>query len=168
MQYRDVYPWLIHTTAITDKLVETAGEASLRVIRQGFQEATTWDQQNNHDETLLRVWCRDIEMSAHGRPCWYARTSIPEPTYQACQVFFEPLQSQSLKQLLFNNPDVERRSLVHYRIEERAVEYQWIPDDIKPKVYEPLWARLSHWCLYQHFSFHLLEIFLPDVARYTA
>ena len=162
----NVRNWLVHPDSITDRLIEKAGEASLMVLAQGFERACAWDKKIFND-VIDKVWCREIVMFAQGEAYWYARTIIPETTYANNQDFFDQLKIQSLGTLIFNSPIVQRKTLTSYVINEKMHEYQWIPESVKPYPTQPLWVRLSHLILHEHFPFYLVEILLPAAERYN-
>lgn len=160
-----LYEWLIYPDSLTKRLLETAGDAKITVLAQGWN-SVDWSNQWVAINPSEKIWCREIMMSANGGACWYARSLVPEITYARCSDFFEQLNSKTLGELIFNSPFVERTSLNHYSIDVNSKEYQWLPGAITPFLEPTLWARFSCLKLYKEFPFYLVEILLPEVERY--
>ncbi len=78
--------WLVYPNAITKRLEQRAGQAILQVLSQDFIETSCSSSQ------LSRIWSREIIISAYDEICWFARTIVPEHTYQMCQDFFSQLK----------------------------------------------------------------------------
>jgi chorismate lyase len=158
-------PWICHQASLTEKLRQIAGEAVVQVISQGWTNPGIWDTQVLHGSDR-RIWCREIIMSANAVSCWYARSVFPEATYAAHPAFFEQLKRVSLGELIFNSPAIQRESMIDYAIDGNALEYQWLPDSIKPDPAQRLWLRRSTFTMDRAAPFYLMELFLPDLERY--
>ena len=75
-------PWLNYESFLTAKLKLMTGNATLRLLDQSLTQTNNWER------TLLGVdenfvLRRNILMSSHEVPCWYARTLLPSSTYTA-------------------------------------------------------------------------------------
>lgn len=158
-------PWLTHTQALTDKLEAQTGESNLCVLRQACEGITWWDRYFLKLENGP-VMHREILMSTHGTPCWYARSIYPEIMYQKNPQFFIRLEEKSLASLLFNNPKITRKTLLYYPITQQCIEYHWL--DAFTLAKEPLlWTRFSIFLdVDNNVQFYLVEIFLPGLRKY--
>ena len=157
-------PWVTFQGALTEQLKQTAGDARLDVIGQRFEYADAWDKQVLRIEND-RVLHREIVMYAWSDPCWYARTIIPDTTYQADLVFFDRLQQESLGAMIFNEPKIKRIDFMYYPIGEWAHEYDWL-NQLMIEREKTLWVRRSIFTLNNSFPFFLVEILLPGLMRY--
>lgn len=160
-----LYEWLVYPDSLTKRLLEKAGDAKVTVLAQEWY-SVDWSNQWVSIDSSEKIWCREIMMLANGNACWYARSLVPEITYIRCSDFFEQLNVKTLGELIFNSPFVERISLSHYSINVDTIEYQWLPDAIKPFLSPILWVRFSCLKLHKEFPFYLVEILLPEVERY--
>ncbi len=159
----DLIPWLNHQASLTDKLKLLSGEAELEVLSQHWTKPSWWDKftLGLTEQTVLH---RDIIMLSRQTPCWFARTVIPQSTYQANQHFFDRLAHESLGVIIFNEPSIQRAQLVSYEIDEKCIEYHWLPHCILSKKGQ-MWGRLSIFTITEVCEFYLIEIFLPGFMR---
>ena len=156
--------WATYQSSLTQGLKAVAGDAQLDILGQ------TWDPPNIFDQQVLglhhhSVFHRDISMSAWGEVCWFARTIIPDRTYEMHKVVFDRLKTESLGDLIFNDNRITRASLQHYSIDNQCVEYQWFALFITCQN-ELLWARRSQFMV-DTSPFFLIEILLPPLMRYS-
>lgn len=158
-------PWLTRRHSLTQKLKQRAGEAELRVLNQFWRKPNRWEH-GLLQPGIQQVLHRDIVMRAHGVFCWYARTILPDVTYQRDSVLFERLNQEDLGQLIYHHEAIERMSLKHYPIDQTSVEYQWLDESMHDQA-ALLWVRLSVFVLYKTHYFYLVEILLPGLMRYV-
>lgn len=165
-----LFPWLTCRTNLTEQLHAKSGDTALHVIQQTWEQANAWDRQMLSLQPG-QVLHRDIVVRAWQRPCWFARTILPEKTYQAHLSLFERLNHEPLGNLIFQTPSIQRLYLRHYTIESSSPEYTWLPASIQVDAGQ-LWARLSefqvHGGVEAHAvtSFYLVEILLPNLEQY--
>ncbi len=158
-------PWLVYEQSLTNKLHELAGDAHLAVLDQRKEQADAWDQ-NALKLKAGPVVHRQILIEAHGIPCWYARTVIPEGTWQSDTALFDRLKTESLGQLIFNGHKIKRETLTHYMITPSSPEYQWLNQTMHQDS-SSLWVRLSEFRLTNGNPFFLLEILLPGLLHFA-
>lgn len=158
-------PWITYQTSLTEKLKKIAGDADLQLLKQVWEQADWWDK---HVLKIAneQVMHREIVMCAKKKPCWYARTVIPQTTYSCDTVFFDRLENESLGKLIFEGNKVKRFMLMNYSINPSCIEYYWLTEWMHRHETE-LWVRLSGFTVSERFSFFLVEILLPELARYT-
>lgn len=157
-------PWLQpNTHPQTDFLKELSGDATLKLIQQDFYQTNSWERLllNIADPQTFR---REIIMYSHEKPCWYARTIIPESCFHHDTAFFEQLYTKTLTTLVYNQPKVRRQVFLSYGINEKCQEYHWVKKLNLPLT-SPLWVRLSTFIFQEKAPFYLLEILLPDLMR---
>lgn len=154
--------WLLEEGSLTAKLQKITGASALKPLRNNWQKPDWWA---NH--VLLhqedKVFQREIIISSHGLPCWYARTIIPSSTYYTFCDIFEKLATKSLGDIIFSEPHIERTALCFYKVEKENIEYYW-PKKYHLKVQEGMWTKLSHFMIDARFPFYLSEIFLPEFS----
>jgi len=157
-------PWIACQASLTEKLKAVAGQANIEVLAQHWQLADWWDQQVLHLERQV-VFRREIIMRSEETSCWYARTIIPETTYEANTPLFNRLKTESLGVLIFNEDAIKRVQLIYYPITNKSIEYYWLKSARKTEV-NILWLRLSTLML-DVYPFFLIEILLPGLERYS-
>jgi chorismate lyase len=161
---RSLLPWVIHRDAMTLKLKQAAGDARLTILTQGWIISGWWDQYvlGLDRQVILQ---REILMSAWQHNCWYARTIIPELTYQANTAIFNRLGRESLGDIIFSDKRIKRYSMINYAVDTHSIEYHWLKS-IVPEESGSLWARLAIFTIDEDYPFFLIEILLPDLCRY--
>nr|HAT8713124.1 chorismate lyase [Legionella jordanis] len=157
-------PWLTYPYSLTDKLKEETGQANLLVLKQEWKAVTWWDKFTLGLVNDDLVFHREILMSSANRPCWYARTIIPESSHRNNQELFARLKQESLGVIVFNNSEVRRKHVHHYSIDFLSLEYYWLTK-IHSEPGAKFWARFSVFTLKQGNPFYLVEIFLPELLR---
>lgn len=155
-------PWLLHTSSLTEKLKKETGEAKLTVLSQQWCAPNWWDRYVL-DLAESQVLHRDIVMSTHELPCWYARTIIPETSYKAHETFFSRLEKESLGAIIYNTEGVRRDSLLYYAIDRNCLEFYWFSHKEKDETL--LWGRRSILYCNKGTPFFLMEIFLPGLLK---
>lgn len=158
-------PWLTYQNSLTERLQAKAGNTYLDVLGQDWHAPTIWEKEvlSISDKS---VFCREIVMQAFTTPCWYARTIIPQSSYEAGIDIFVRLKNESLGLLIFSEVRIKRVSLMHYPIDTQCMEYYWL-DETMHAGSKLLWARLSVFLIDETFPFCLIEIMLPGIMRYS-
>lgn len=154
-------PWIHHKESLTDKLQAEKGHAKLELLQQGFQRPDWWAI-NLLMLTDTLVYQREIMMRSHGLACWYARTIIPASCYQFGKAFFQRLEQESVRNLIFDNADVHKVQKLSYSIDASCQEFYWVKKYI-PNLEGNLWVRYSELSYKNFASFYLLELLLPGL-----
>ncbi|KTD22339.1 chorismate--pyruvate lyase family protein [Legionella londiniensis] len=162
---QNVKTWLSYPYSLTKKLKSVSGDARLEILNQCWRPSDWWDNYALliHDKKVL---CREIMMHSNGEPCWYARTVIPEYTYQAGDHLFLRLQYESLGEIIFDNPNIKRVLFCGYGVNQNNIEYHWIDPGLRLPA-EVIWLRLSVFMLHEQFPFYLAELLMPGIERYA-
>jgi len=155
--------WLHHQHSLTDKLKEATGSAQVKILSQSWRDLSWWETYllGVSDGTMFH---REILMSSHDKPFWYARTMIPETCYQSGSDFFGRLAHESIRNLIFDNDDVHRIALVTYPIDRQCTEYYWVKQHLSD-TQTPLWVRLAEYSYLGKHSFYLVEVLFPELER---
>lgn len=153
--------WLDCDNPITDKLVELTGDAHLERLSQQWVKATWWDHYalNIKDP---HVFQRQILMRSHKRPYWYARTIIPQSTYALDPDFFDRLNKESIRHLIFNQKQVRKVNKLIYPIDNRCLEFYWLKKHVSDKE-GILWVRVHEFEIHKKASFYLIELLFPEL-----
>lgn len=148
-----LYDWLMHQEAITEKLKAYSPSVKMTILSHDWRMA---------DEK--RVMVRDIIMEAGASVCWFARTRIPQSTYQADPDFFGRLTQEPLSHLIYHEVRVVRQVMHTVSLSADHPVYQWV-DASWHENEAVLWARFSTFYLDQIYPFYLIEIYLPGLIR---
>lgn len=158
--------WLNHELSLTDKLVNCTGNAELEVISQRWATTSYWDR-NVLNIVEPQVFQREILMRSHGKEYWYARSLIPQSCYEANPEFFDRLKNESIRNLIFNNPEVVRSQLVTYPVNSHCLEYYWVKNHL-PSVNGPLWVRFCRYLYAGIQPFFLFELLFPELENLSS
>lgn len=155
--------WLNHQDPLTDKLKKITGDAQLGFISQQWVHSGWWNKQvlNISDKKVLQ---REIIMKSHNIAYWYARSIIPQKCYDLDPTFFDRLNNESLKSLIFGEDRVVRLNRICYPIDQQCLEFHWVKN-ILNFVEGILWVRLAEFSFHKKESFYLAEVFLPDIGN---
>lgn len=152
--------WIHHQDSLTDQLERLTGDTQLTLLSQGWTHASWWDAMLFQlNQPLFQ---REILMSSHGTDYWYARSVIPEACYASNLVFFQRLQKESIRNLIFGNNDVKRLAMHVYPVNHSCLEFHWVKKYL-PLHHETLWVRCAQYGLPDGTSFYLIEILLPSL-----
>lgn len=160
--------WLHYGLSLTEELKSQSGEAKLEIISQNWSQPTWWDKFTLGLSDAPSLIHRDILMFSRQIPCWFARTVIPEDTYNANRVIFDRLAEESLGCIVFKEPTIRRELMHNYAINDRCLEYHWLPDPLKKSFANQkivLDVRLSVFTIAEKTSFFLAEILLPGLLK---
>ncbi|KTD50783.1 chorismate--pyruvate lyase family protein [Legionella quateirensis] len=154
--------WREYEDSLTDKLISSTGSADLELVFQNWIKTDWW----SHYVLQIQdgqVFLREILMKNKGIECWYARTIIPQRCYDSNPDFFNRLQKESIRNLIFGEGRVQRVQMLCYPVNTDCIEYHWVKNHVKT-VNGILWVRLAEYSLQQMHRFYLLEILLPQLA----
>lgn len=153
----ELLSWLRHTDVMTDRLKSYAPQVSLKILEHDWVEANAWELKYLGIEgSLLR---RNVLIQSQNQPCWYARTMIPNTTYQRAPEFFDRLHQEPLAHLIYDEPRVTRCWIYSYGISPSQPEWLWWAN-LQYLAIERLWMRVSAFQFDQDDFFYLAELFL--------
>jgi len=153
--------WIHHDASLTDKLSALKGQVDLEVICQEWVRPSHWDRAYLQVPNQS-IFQREILMRSQGHAYWYARSLIPEQCYQQNPAFFKRLETESIRNLIFGNPAVERRSMYYYPVDPQCLEYYWVKKHLQ-HIKGPFWVRFAEFSLADQTSFYLIEILFPSL-----
>lgn len=153
--------WLYTVKSLTDKLYSIKGCTDLKVLSQQWVQTNWWCQQMlGLQKSQLLI--REIMMQCDGLAYWYARSIIPKSCYRLNPEFFDRLQKESIRNLIFNNDQVERKGMITYPVDKLCLEWYWVKKFL-PDIDAPLWLRLTEYCFLSQQSFYVVELLLPEL-----
>ena len=154
-------PWVLSQKCLTAQLKALTGAAELKVLRQDW--VVICQRTDNHLKLNSEpFWQREIIISSSQKPCWYARTIIPERIFYTHETLFARLKQESLGDIIYNNPRIQRLPIRHYPITSQCAEYDWLRPYVQDQS-SPLWVRLAQLIIDEQDSFFLYEIFLSGL-----
>lgn len=143
-----VWEWMQTKAPITEKAKKRCHDVRLELLNE------SWER---------RVFFREINMYCDGQLAWYARTVIPEKTYELRAEKFKKLKTQPLGNILYHDPKIIREDFVYAYLDSSQKEYQWAMKHypISENKPEYLWARKSVFQINGN-PLYLTEIFFPN------
>ena len=157
----DLREWLTDSGSLTKRL-QSVSEQAVNVELLHYDWHTALPEESLFlQQPLRRIQLeREVLLCDGDRPEIYARTIIPQSTYQVLPSRFDNLGTKPLGQMLFDEPTLSRSDIEVACLTSQHWLYQlateWL--DIRPDI---LWARRS--CFYLNGNPVLVcEIFLPS------
>lgn len=159
---KEFLEWVNYQSSLTDKLITAKGEATLELMSQQWVSTDLWCKSvlSIQDSSVFQ---REIIMKSHNVPYWYARSIIPQTCYQLDPVFFNRLQKESIRNLIFNEERVARINSINYPVDMQCVEFYWVKKYLN-EMSGILWVRIAEYSFLQRDSFYLVEIMLPQLG----
>lgn len=151
--------WLDHDLPITSKLNALTGDAHLNLLFQGWLPSDWWSA--SMAQINEPCFQRNIVMSSHGANYWYARSIIPQSCYQLENKFFNRLENESIRNLIYNEPKVRMLRRLIYPINEACLEWYWVTQFITSNT--TLWVRVKEYSFLDFGVFYLIEVFFPNL-----
>lgn len=153
--------WLMHNTSLTEKLYEKSGHTRLDVRLHEWKPRCWWSTYYLNISSY-RVLTREILMYSQDQPCWYARTLIPEHTYERSKALFNRLNQLSLGKILFADFGIKRSWGRVFSLSRDDALYYW-PQSYVDFDAENVWCRLAEYLTDTNEPFYLIEILLPNL-----
>lgn len=155
--------WIECQKPLTNKLFDKTGNTKLNVLYHDWVKTDWWTKYflSINDYQVLQ---RDIMMTSNTKLYWFARTIIPQTCYQMNPNFFNRLQYQSMKDLIYDNPEVQRINQFTFPITKNHLEYYWLKGYID-NLQQNYWLRLSQLQFCKQNCFYLMEIMFPTLEE---
>ena len=97
---------------------------------------------------------------------WYARAVIPKSTYDLDTDFFNRLQHESIRNLIFDESRVSLIERVVYPINNQNDEFHWV-ERYFHTTNDTLWLRNAQFSFQGRGFFYLIEILFPILQELT-
>ncbi|HAT9046478.1 TPA: chorismate lyase [Legionella pneumophila] len=155
--------WLEYQDSLTDKLKAMTGNAELERLSQNWSIPNWWDKYVLciQDNSILQ---REIVMKNQGIVYWYARSVIPQSCYALKPEFFNRLENESIRNLIFDESSVRRLPILCYPVDQLNLEFHWVKKYISSE-YSQMWVRFTELVFQEKCSFYLVEILLPELEN---
>lgn len=155
--------WIDYPDSLTDKLKLALGSIELEVILQKWLKPDWWDTHFLRIDDSS-VFQREIIMRNKGIAYWYARSVIPRKCYNVDPVFFNRLENESIRNLIFDENRVKRINILSYPVNELNLEFYWVKKHID-SIQGTLWVRFAEFSFQDSELFYLVEILLPELEN---
>ena len=155
--------WLYHPHSLTDLLKARIPSVAVEVLRQDWEPRSWFDTYalGVVDAIVLR---RDIVMWGDDKPWWYAQTVIPKSSYDNAPDYFNRLERESIRHLIFATDGVKRVRMSYYPVDKHGVEYHWVARHLP--VNEPhFWVRFAEYCYQDDAPFYLFEVLFSELRH---
>lgn len=157
--------WREYQHSLTDKLIMIKGTSKLDLVFQNWVKPGWWDTYFLQINDQL-IYQREIIMRHEETAYWYARTLIPQKCYELDSVFFNRLNQESVKNLIFGESKVQCINRICYPVNSQCLEFYWVKKYISG-IDGVLWLRLAEYEFQQRASFYLMELLLPELENVT-
>jgi len=158
---KSLSPWIHYKESLTDQLERLKGSVDLEVLSQDWVATSWWDRLVLQINPQL-ILQREIMMRSQGVAYWYARTVIPYHCYTVNPKFFQRLEKESIRNLIFGSEEVQRIHFMSYPVDHQCIEFYWVKKYMVQLV-KTLWVRYTEYSYQEIGSFYLMEILLPEL-----
>lgn len=144
--------------------IEAKFDHQIQLLQQNFSQLEPEESQLLNARPGSRCWLREICHQGDSKRLVYARTVVPEITYERFSNEFNALGERSIgEMLLFKDPNIQRSELKYCLINAKHPLYARCVEilDKAPHYY----ARQStfHW---QEYPLLIIEVYSPDNTRW--
>lgn len=153
--------WLDCDSPITFMLLEKTGSADMELLHQDWILTDWWSRHVLHINDA-QIFQRNIVMRSRQQIYWYARTIISHSCYSQNPLFFDRLQSETIRSLIYNNNRVQRVARTIYPVDNQCLEYYW-PQKQNSENVARYWVRLSTYVFDKQSPFYLTELMFPNL-----
>lgn len=159
----DLMDWLLDKNSLTVRLKQHCQQFRVEVLGQQIQ---TCDVNEANDVIVAgeQVLVREVLLYCDEQPQVFARSLLPLSSLTGAEQVLANLGTQSLGQVLFNNPSLERQSIEissfdsHSSVAKLAMSLQLTAE-------KTLWGRRSIFML-ERKPLMVAEVFLPGAFAY--
>lgn len=164
--------WLLDPTSLTLRLKSHCKHFEVKVLGQQIQKCS---EAESHGEILKGddVLVREVLLYCDGTPHVFARSLLPLSSLTGEEKKLAELGSQSLGQVLFNHPNIQRKDIQIAQFDQStsvAHLSHYLFEDIlnKTNIYaDSLWGRRSIFIL-NNKPLMVAEVFLPPALAYKS
>ena len=156
-------PWLLTSESLTKRLRASLPDVSINLLNANWDNTTWWDKYILNIQ-YERAYIRQVIISSATNQCWFARTVIPQATYEKRASLFANLSSKSLGDVLFHDKSFKRQQLAFYPVTSSDIEYHWAMAYSSHSIAKQLWVRRSVFMV-EGEALYILEVFLPSFVK---
>jgi len=155
--------WLLDPNSLTARLKSHCQQFRVELLGQSVETC-----QENEAVPLIpkgeQVLVREVLLFCDDKPQVFARSLLPLSSLTGAEQALANLGTQSLGQVLFNNPSLERQTIEVAEF-DRDSSVTKLACDLKLNVEKTLWGRRSIFVL-ENKPLMVAEVFLPDAFAY--
>ncbi len=155
--------WLLDKNSLTSRLKQHCENFRVELLGQKIESC---HESEAHGCIVAgeKVLVREVLLYCDDQPQVFARSLLPIASLTGAEQQLANLGTQSLGQVIFNNPSLIRESIEVSVFEEGSLVVK-LSKDLGMNIQYPLWGRRSIFMLEQK-PFMVAEVFLPNAFAY--
>jgi len=157
--------WLLDPDSLTARLTTHCHQFRVELLGQKIEPCQAHEAVADIP-TGEPVLVREVLLYCDDKPQVFARSLLPLSSLTGTEKALANLGSQSLGQVLFNNPSLERR-IIEIAEFDLTSSVGKLACDLQLNVTHTLWGRRSIFML-ENKPLMVAEVFLPDAIAYQA
>ena len=157
--------WLLDKNSLTARLKEHCQIFRVELLGQQIQACSAAEACADILEGE-QVLVREVLLYCDNKPQVFARSLLPLASLTGSEQALANLGTQSLGQVLFNNPSLERRSIEIAAFDKHS-SVAILSQKLKLVVEQTLWGRRSIFVV-ENKPLMVAEVFLPEAFAYQA
>ena len=157
--------WLLDPNSLTARLKHHCQQFRVELLGQRIESCQT-DEAVTLIPSGEQVLVREVLLFCDEKPHVFARSLLPLSSLTGAEQVLANLGTQSLGQVLFNNPSLERQTIAVAEFDENSTVgklAQQLTLSVLPQ--GKLWGRRSVFVL-ENKPLMVAEVFLPDAIAY--
>jgi chorismate--pyruvate lyase len=155
--------WLIDPSSLTSRLKKHSDSFRVELLGQKI-EACHAGEANNVIKEGEQVLVREVLLYCDDIPHVFARSLLPLSSLTGAEQVLANLGTQSLGQVLFNNPSLERQCIEISSFSANS-SVAILAKSLSISIEQLLWGRRSIFML-ENKPLMVAEVFLPDAVAY--
>ncbi len=155
--------WLIDPSSLTARLKQQSLHFRVEVLGQRIESCHV-EEASDDIQAGDQVLVREVLLYCDDKPHVFARSLLPLTSLTGEEQQLAHLGTQSLGQVIFNNPELQRKNIQVAPFEQNS-SVACLSTHLKLPVYTPLWGRRSTFMLHDK-PLMVAEVFLPDAHAY--
>ncbi len=155
--------WLLDSSSLTARLKQHCNNFRVELLGQQVLPCLAVEA-NDVIVEGEQVLVREVLLYCDDKPQVFARSLLPLASLTGAEQELANLGTQSLGQVLFNNPSLERQCIEISTFDFNSSVANFA-NKLKLKVQQPLWGRRSIFML-ENKPLMVAEVFLPDSIAY--
>ena len=155
--------WLLDSGSLTMRLRANCQQFRVELLGQKIQACPDVEA-NDTIKAGEQVLVREVLLYCDEKPQVFARSLLPLSSLTGAEQALANLGTQSLGQVLFNSPSLERQAIEVAEFDQNSSVAQ-LAKDLALKVENNLWGRRSIFVL-ENKPLMVAEVFLPEAFAY--
>ena len=157
--------WLLDPNSLTERFKRHSQDFRIEVLGQRVESCSELEA-NRDIKAGESVLVREVLLYCDGTPHVFARSLLPLSSLTGEQQHLANIGNQSLGQVLFKNPDLERRN-IEISLFKGPSDLTKLIQSLNLPTQKLLWGRRSLFYLQQK-PLMVAEVFLPGTFAYNA